>query len=159
MVKEHLNRSETKSRLYGTRAEWWCSSSCQEVTVTGWGWTLLKTIIHFPNWPLGKLFLAEKKLFNQSAHRRLFSEAVVSWRVYFWSVFCGAYIGQGNMIQCLFSSALFRSGSAFVSSERPSLLAAKSSLWRALSLKQAGLSCALTLQSYESVYRSLLIRQ
>lgn len=105
-VKEHLNTSETKSRLYRTRVEWWCFSYSREVTVTAWDWILLKTIILFPSWPLGELFIAEKRLFNQSTCHRLFSEAVVSLWVYFWSVFCGAYIGQRNMIQYLFSSAL-----------------------------------------------------
>lgn len=70
----------------------------REVTVTAWDWILLKTISLFPNWPLGELFIAEKRLFNQSAHHRLFSEAVVSLRVYFWSVDGSARIGRGNMI-------------------------------------------------------------
>lgn len=44
MVKEHLNTSKSKTRLYRTRAEWWCVSYRREVTVTAWDWILLKTI-------------------------------------------------------------------------------------------------------------------
>lgn len=52
----------------------------------------------------------------------------------------------------------FRSGSAFVPSQKPSLVAGKSSLLlHALSLKQAELSCALTRHSHMSQFTDLLL--
>lgn len=125
MVKEHLNASETKSHLNRTRAEWWCFSYHPEVTVTAWDWILLKTIILFPSWPLGELFIAEKRLFNHAAdyfQKRSYH--------YGFTLVCFLWClhrSRKHDSVVLFLNT-FRSGSAFVPSERPSLLAAKSSL-------------------------------
>lgn len=80
---EHQNTSENKSRLYRKKEQNDSAFHTVEVTVTAWDWILQKTIILFPNWPLGELFIAEKRLFNQKSRHRLFSEAAVSLWVYF----------------------------------------------------------------------------
>lgn len=71
---------------------------------------------------------------------------------------CSSYVGQGNMILVLVFPCPFRSGSAFVPSQKPSLLAGKSILLRhAVSLKQTELSCAPTHHSHMSQFTDPLL--